>query len=174
MRAAIPDAVSVFLLPPSYGDLEKRLRGRGAGRRGDDPPAPGARAEEISVYREFDYVVVNDQLDACVATREVRDRGGALPDQPDRPRCPAHSGDVPFDEGDIAMVSNLIMPREIDSKFRFITVASQRAKQIQNGAKPRVESRSRKATRVAMQEVLAGAISWEVKDEIPKAPPAEA
>ena len=72
------------------------------------------------------------------------------------------------------MVSSLIMPRDIDSKFRFITVAAQRAKQIQNGAKPRVESRSRKSTRVAMQEVLAGAISWEVKDEIPKARPAEA
>ena len=72
------------------------------------------------------------------------------------------------------MVSSLIMPRDIDSKFRFITVAAQRAKQIQNGAKPRVESRSRKSTRVAMQEVLAGAISWEVKDEIPKPPPAEA
>ena len=72
------------------------------------------------------------------------------------------------------MVSNLIMPREIDSKFRFITVASQRAKQLQNGAKPRVDSRSRKATRVAMQEVLAGAISWEVLPEVPKLPPAQA
>ena len=72
------------------------------------------------------------------------------------------------------MVSNLIMPREIDSKFRFITVASQRAKQLQNGAKPRVDSRSRKATRVAMQEVLAGAISWEVLAEVPKTPPVQA
>ncbi|MFI5183108.1 MAG: DNA-directed RNA polymerase subunit omega [Vicinamibacteria bacterium] len=72
------------------------------------------------------------------------------------------------------MVSNLIMPREVDSKFRFITVASQRAKQLQNGAKPRVDSRSRKATRVAMQEVLAGAISWEVTAEVPKVPPAQA
>jgi DNA-directed RNA polymerase omega subunit len=72
------------------------------------------------------------------------------------------------------MVSNLIMPREIDSKFRFITVASQRAKQLQNGAKPRVDSRSRKATRVAMQEVLAGAISWELLPEVPKTPPVQA
>jgi DNA-directed RNA polymerase omega subunit len=72
------------------------------------------------------------------------------------------------------MVSNLIMPREIDSKFRFITVASQRAKQLQNGAKPRVDSKSRKATRVAMQEVLAGAISWEVLAEVPKTPPVQA
>ncbi len=60
----------------------------------------------------------------------------------------------------------LILPREVDSKFRFITVAAQRAKQLQNGAKPRVEARSRKATRLAMQEVLANAISWEVRDEV--------
>ena len=66
-------------------------------------------------------------------------------------------------------MSQLILPKEVDSKFRFITVASQRAKQLQNGAKPRVDVRSRKPTRVAMQEVLAGAVSWEVRDEIPQA-----
>ena len=63
---------------------------------------------------------------------------------------------------------HLIMPKDVDSKFRFITVAAQRAKQIQNGAKPRVEVRSRKSTRVAMQEVLNGAISWDVLDEVRK------
>ena len=62
-------------------------------------------------------------------------------------------------------MTHLILPKDVDSKFRFITVAAQRAKQIQNGAKPRVEARSRKATRVAMQEVLAGAVSWEMKEE---------
>jgi len=66
-------------------------------------------------------------------------------------------------------MTNLILPKDVDSKFRFITVAAQRAKQIQNGAKPRVETRSRKATGIAMQEVLAGAVSWEIKDEKPKA-----
>ena len=71
-------------------------------------------------------------------------------------------------------MSHLILPKDIESKFQFITVAAQRAKQIQNGAKPRVEARSRKATRVAMQEVLAKAVSWEVKDEAAvKEPPAE-
>lgn len=59
-------------------------------------------------------------------------------------------------------MSQLILPKEVDSKFRFITVAAQRAKQLQNGAKPRVELKSRKPTRVAMQEVLANAVSWEV------------
>ena len=62
----------------------------------------------------------------------------------------------------------LILPKDVDSKFRFITVASQRAKQIQNGAKPRVELKSRKPTRVAMQEVLAGAVSWELREELPQ------
>ena len=72
-------------------------------------------------------------------------------------------------------MSQLIMPRDVDSKFAFITVAAQRAKQIQNGAKPRVDVRSRKPTRVAMQEVLAHAVSWEMKDEVPAAAaPAEA
>ena len=62
-------------------------------------------------------------------------------------------------------MSGLIMPKDVDSKFRFITVASQRAKQLQAGAKPRVEVRTRKPTRVAMKEVLAGAVSWEIRKE---------
>jgi DNA-directed RNA polymerase omega subunit len=55
--------------------------------------------------------------------------------------------------------------KDMDSKFRFITVAAQRAKQLQAGAKPRVEAKSRKPTRIAMSEVVAGAVSWELKDE---------
>ena len=66
-------------------------------------------------------------------------------------------------------MTHLILPKDVDSKFRFITVAAQRAKQLQNGAKARVEARSRKPTRVAMQEVLAGAVSWEMRDEVPAA-----
>jgi DNA-directed RNA polymerase subunit omega len=67
------------------------------------------------------------------------------------------------------MSTHLILPKNVDSKFRFITVAAQRAKQIQNGAKPRVDAKSRKPTRIAMQEVLAEAISWEIREEPPKA-----
>ncbi len=62
-------------------------------------------------------------------------------------------------------MSQLILPKDVDSKFRFITVAAQRAKQLQGGAKPRVETRSRKPTRVAVEETLAGTISWEVREE---------
>ena len=71
-------------------------------------------------------------------------------------------------------MSQLILPRDVDSKFRFITVASQRAKQLQGGAKPRVETRSRKPTRIAVEETLAGTISWEVREELEPAEAGEA
>ena len=76
------------------------------------------------------------------------------------------------------MSNKLILPRDVDSRFQFITVAAQRAKQIQNGAKPRVEAATRKSTRIAIGEVAANAVSWEMKDEKPgeaaAAEPAEA
>jgi DNA-directed RNA polymerase omega subunit len=72
-------------------------------------------------------------------------------------------------------MSHIILPKDVDSKFRFITVASQRAKQLQDGAKLRVEGKSRKPTRLAMEEVLAGAVSWEIKSpEQAEEPAAEA
>jgi DNA-directed RNA polymerase subunit omega len=62
----------------------------------------------------------------------------------------------------------MFLPRDVESKFRFITVAAQRAKQLQSGAKPRVDTTSRKATRVAVEETIAGTVSWEVRDELPE------
>lgn len=67
-----------------------------------------------------------------------------------------------------------LLGKNVDSKFRFITVAAQRAKQLQAGAKPRVEVRSRKPSRIAMQEVIAGAVSWELSEETPSVEIAEA
>jgi guanylate kinase len=66
VRAAGIALVTVFVLPPSFEVLEQRLRGRGkdsdaAIRRRLDT----ARAE-VASYEEYDYVVVNDDLDACV------------------------------------------------------------------------------------------------------------
>ncbi len=71
-------------------------------------------------------------------------------------------------------MSHKFLPRDVDSKFRFITVAAQRAKQLQGGAKPKVETRSRKPTRIAVEEAIAGAISWEIRDEPEAAKAAEA
>ena len=58
--------VAVFVLPPSFEVLERRLRGRSK-----DPEDAVRRRlrtarEEVAVYGEYDYVVVNDELDRCV------------------------------------------------------------------------------------------------------------
>jgi len=45
------------------------------------------------------------------------------------------------------------IPEEFDSKFRFILVAAERAKQIQHGAPPRIKSESRKPATIAVLEV---------------------
>ena len=61
------DLVRVFILPPSAAALEQRLRGRA-----QDPPDVVARrmaeaASEMSHWPEYDYVIVNADLDASVA-----------------------------------------------------------------------------------------------------------
>jgi guanylate kinase len=56
----------VFILPPSYRDLERRLRGRGETDEGNIARRLRAAHEEASLYDEYDYVLVNDDLDECV------------------------------------------------------------------------------------------------------------
>lgn len=59
------DIVSIFILPPSIAELERRLRGRG---QDSDDVIAGRMAKsesEISHWAEYDYVLVNDDPDAC-------------------------------------------------------------------------------------------------------------
>ncbi len=67
IRAALPeDVVSLFVLPPSLGVLEQRLRSRAA----DDPAEIARRMQsardEIAHWREFDHVIVNAELDRSI------------------------------------------------------------------------------------------------------------
>lgn len=66
VRKGMPDAVMIFVLPPSYEVLEERLRKRGL----DDPEVIEARLkiarDEIEYYRQYDYVIINSDLDDSV------------------------------------------------------------------------------------------------------------
>jgi DNA-directed RNA polymerase subunit omega len=53
-----------------------------------------------------------------------------------------------------------------DSNFRYVMVAARRARQLQNGSQPLVDSRSRKACRVAQDEIAAGKVGY-LKPETP-------
>ena len=54
------------------------------------------------------------------------------------------------------------IPQNLDSKFRFILVAARRARQLQAGAKPLIQTPSTRSTRVAQQEVEAGLVPIEI------------
>jgi DNA-directed RNA polymerase subunit omega len=57
------------------------------------------------------------------------------------------------------------VPPEFDSKFRFILVAAERAKQIQNGAPPKIEVKSAKPAYIAVREVEQNLIKYEILEE---------
>ena len=65
VRRAMPDAQLVFLAPPSFDELARRLRGRGT----EDPDRVRRRLDlariELAAEDEFDVVVVNDDLETA-------------------------------------------------------------------------------------------------------------
>ena len=70
VRRSFPQAVQIFLAPPSFEELERRIRGRGT----DSEEAIQRRLmrarEELSAQDEFDAVVVNDDLDQALLKLE--------------------------------------------------------------------------------------------------------
>jgi guanylate kinase len=78
VRRALPGCKTIFILPPARSALEQRLR-----ERRTDSAATIARrladaSADMSHYREFDFLVVNDQFEqACRELGEILDGGGA-------------------------------------------------------------------------------------------------
>ena len=68
--ASREDLVSVFILPPSKRDLEKRLLSRAQDSADVVASRMAKASDEISHYREYDYILVNADLDQAV--KEVR------------------------------------------------------------------------------------------------------
>ncbi len=54
------------------------------------------------------------------------------------------------------------IPESIGSKYRFIIIAAERAKQLQNNAKPKIKTRSTKPAFIAMRELEQDLISFEM------------
>ncbi len=70
IRDSVPDATLIFVLPPSVGIMMARLTGRGTESRADIARRLRSAMVELQAVPEFDYVVVNDDLDECL--EEIR------------------------------------------------------------------------------------------------------
>ncbi|WP_312347075.1 guanylate kinase [Stenotrophomonas acidaminiphila] len=66
VREKVPDAVSVFILPPSKQALDDRMRKRGQDSEAVMAQRLAAAREEMLHYDEFDYVIVNEVFDIAV------------------------------------------------------------------------------------------------------------
>ena len=67
IRRTMPECVSIFILPPSRQELERRLRGRGTDSDEVIARRLSDAASDMKHWTEFDYVIVNDDFDRAVA-----------------------------------------------------------------------------------------------------------
>ena len=63
VRRIFPDSISIFILPPSIAALEQRLRGRGKDDDAVIAKRMAAVREDVAHIAEFNYVIINDNLD---------------------------------------------------------------------------------------------------------------
>ena len=160
VRAAMPEAVQVFIAPPSLQALRTRLIGRGT----DDPREVERRLQvaerELAAQPEFAHVVVNDRLDDALEqlTAIVAD---------------ALDGDSPR-KG----ISNVSSPRidrlldNVDSNYASVVVSAKRARQINSYyhnlgegtfdefPPPMIETGSKNYLTIALEEVAQGKLKY--------------
>lgn len=65
IKRLYPGATTIFIQPPSYAELEERLRGRGTESEQAIQSRLARAAEEMSYATDYDEVVVNDDVDRC-------------------------------------------------------------------------------------------------------------
>ncbi len=87
VRAARPDCVSVYILPPSLAELDRRLRGRSTDSEATIQRRLGEARDDMAHWHEFDFAVINDRFDEALEDLKsiLGDRGDRL--RTDDPGC---------------------------------------------------------------------------------------
>lgn len=67
VRQLIPESISIFILPPSFQALEIRLTGRGEDDAGTIQRRMDDAINELSHYKEYDYLVINDEFELALS-----------------------------------------------------------------------------------------------------------
>ncbi len=88
VRAAMPESVGIFVLPPSRAELERRLRGRATDSETVIRRRLADAAADMSHWDEFQYVVVNDDFSTALQALSDIVRGCGANSRADRPELP--------------------------------------------------------------------------------------
>tara|TARA_Y100001968_G_C19301818_1_gene689482 strand:+ start:503 stop:1072 length:570 start_codon:yes stop_codon:yes gene_type:complete len=70
VRKSCPEAFQIFIAPPTFVELEKRIRGRGTESEEDIQKRLIRASEEMNAINEFDAVVINDSLNKALSELE--------------------------------------------------------------------------------------------------------
>jgi len=94
IRRALPECHSIFILPPSRTELERRLRGRGTDSEEVIQRRLRDAASDMGHWREFEFVVVNDDFDRALGELQAIVHGRGDASRRDRPRLAALAADL--------------------------------------------------------------------------------
>ena len=84
IRAKLPECQSIFILPPSRAELERRLRGRGTDAEDVIQRRLRDAASDMTHWSEFDYVVVNDDFERALGELQAIVRGSGAASRRER------------------------------------------------------------------------------------------
>jgi guanylate kinase len=79
IRRAMPEGISIFILPPTRAELERRLRGRGTDADEVIQRRLRDAAADMTHWREFDHVIINDDFETALADLRAIVAGQARP-----------------------------------------------------------------------------------------------
>jgi guanylate kinase len=80
VKSKIQGAISIFVMPPSFAELERRLRARMLESDDSIRRRLEIAKREIVFYRDYDYIIINDILETSIQRLEaIVQSGGALP-----------------------------------------------------------------------------------------------
>ncbi|MEA5535429.1 guanylate kinase [Crocosphaera sp. XPORK-15E] len=71
IKQTFPDALRIFILPPSFAELERRLRGRGTDSEAAMMRRLDRAKQELEASQEFDKTIVNDDLETALKHLEL-------------------------------------------------------------------------------------------------------
>jgi len=94
IRRALPECHSIFILPPSRAELERRLRGRGTDSEEVIQRRLRDAASDMGHWREFEFVVVNDDFETALAELQAIVHGRGDASRRDRPGLAALAADL--------------------------------------------------------------------------------
>jgi len=87
VRAVQPDSISVFILPPSLSELERRLRGRSTDAEATIQKRLGEAQDDMTHWQEFDYAVINDRFEEALGELRAILLGRGERNRIDNPEC---------------------------------------------------------------------------------------